>query len=47
MDDPEMKCSDMRWNDSRSGGTYTMTCTNADGEWELRGRMCDATAKKL
>lgn len=45
MDDPEMKCSDMKWSGSRSGGTYTMTCTNADGKWELRGRIWDATAK--
>lgn len=45
MDDPEMKCSDMKWSGSRSDSTYTMTCTNEDGKWAIRGRIWDVTAK--
>lgn len=45
VDDPEMQCSDIKWSGSAREGTYTMTCTNADGEWTLEGRIWDATAK--
>lgn len=45
IDDPGMKCSGMKWSGSASEGSYTMTCTNADGTWDIEGRIWDATSR--
>lgn len=45
MGDPDMQCSDVEWSGSGSEGSYALTCTDAEGQWSVKGRIRDATSK--
>lgn len=45
MDDVDMTCSEVEWSGSKSESRYVMACSSPDGDWEVRGRIWDATSK--
>jgi len=46
IDDPNMKCSDVKWGPKGSEVTYAMSCKTPEGDWKVDGRLSDFSPKK-